>query len=94
MSDASTPYQEQLKMDVYYRLQVVAGQVNGVANMLTQQRPLTEALQQLNAVQAGLRGASSSILALYMEQRVTQATDSREPVAYDEIMKTVFKFLR
>lgn len=53
------------KADLQRRLRRVEGQVRGVQKMLDEERECREVIQQLNAIQAAVRNATSTYMRAY-----------------------------
>jgi DNA-binding FrmR family transcriptional regulator len=87
-------YHDEMQKALQARLSRVEGQVRGVANMLEEQRPCIEVLQQLASIQAALRGVSKTVLRNYLERCATDAIRSDDPKVYDELMEAIYKFAR
>ena len=87
-------YTDECSKDLAHRLSRVEGQVRGVARMLDDQRPCTEVLQQLASVQAALKGVTKSVLRNYLEKCATDAIKKGEPGVYDELMESIYKFVK
>ncbi|MEX2171194.1 MAG: metal-sensitive transcriptional regulator [Pirellulales bacterium] len=94
---AKTPlpiYADECSKDLKLRLSRIEGQVRGVVRMLDDQRPCPEVLQQLASVQAALRGVTKSVLRNYLEKCATDAIKKGETGVYDELMETIYKFVK
>lgn len=87
-------YDDQVQHAMRTRLNRVAGQVQGVAKMLEDQRPCIDVLQQLASIQAALRGVSKTVLRNYLERCATNAIRSEDPKVYDELMDAIYKYTR
>lgn len=75
------------RADVLLRLSKAAGQVQGVARMVKDDRYCLDVLNQIAAVQKALDGAAQIIMRNYLERCVTDAINGGDPVVYDELMK-------
>ena len=73
--------------EVLLRLSKAAGQVQGVARMVKDDRYCLDVLNQIAAVQKALDGAAQIIMRNYLERCVTDAINGGDPVVYDELMK-------
>jgi DNA-binding FrmR family transcriptional regulator len=87
-------YADELRKDVLDRLSRVEGQVRGVARMVEGQRRCVEVLQQLASVQAALKGLTKAVLRNYLERCATDAIHSGDAGVYDEMMETIYKFVK
>ncbi len=75
--------------DVLLRLAKAAGQVQGVARMVSDGRYCVDVLTQISAAQKALDGAARVITRNYLERCVTDAITSGDPLIYDEVMKVI-----
>jgi len=75
------------RAEVLLRLAKAAGQVQGVARMVTDDRYCVDVLTQISAAQKALDGAARVITRNYLERCVTDAITSGDPLIYDELMK-------
>jgi DNA-binding FrmR family transcriptional regulator len=81
----------ELKGDLGRRLSKIAGQVNGVARMVEQDRYCADVLDQIAAAQKALDGVSQKVMRNYLERCVTDAITSGDPLIYDELMTVIFR---
>ncbi len=77
------------RAEVLLRLAKAAGQVQGVARMVTDDRYCVDVLTQISAAQKALDGAAKVITRNYLERCVTDAITSGDPLIYDELMKVL-----
>ncbi len=77
------------RADVLLRLAKAAGQVQGVARMINDDRYCVDVLTQIGAAQKALDGAARVITRNYLERCVTDAITSGDPLIYDELMKVI-----
>jgi len=77
------------RVEVLLRLAKAAGQVQGVARMVTDDRYCVDVLTQISAAQKALDGAAKVITRNYLERCVTDAITSGDPLIYDELMKVL-----
>jgi len=77
------------RADVLLRLAKAAGQVQGVARMINDDRYCVDVLTQIAAAQKALDGAARVITRNYLERCVTDAITSGDPLIYDEVMKVI-----
>ncbi len=75
--------------DVLLRLAKAAGQVQGVARMVSADRYCVDVLIQISAAQKALDGAARVITRNYLERCVTDAIASGDPLIYDEVMRVI-----
>lgn len=87
-------YAEEVQRGVQDRLSRIEGQVRGVARMVESQRPCAEVLAQLASIEAALRGVSKTVLRNYLENCATDAIRSGDTTIYDELVETLFRFMK
>ena len=87
-------YADEVQRGVQDRLSRIEGQVRGVAGMVESQRPCVEVLGQLSSIEAALRGVSKTVLRNYLERCATDAIRSRDTDIYDEMVETVYRFIK
>lgn len=80
------------RADVLLRLSKAAGQVQGVARMVEQDRYCVDVLTQISAAQKALDGISQIITRNYLERCVTDAINGGDPLIYDELMRVMYRF--
>lgn len=88
-SDARPMMEPERQADVLLRLAKAAGQVQGVARMVSDDRYCVDVLTQISAAQKALDGAARVITRNYLERCVTDAITSGDPLIYDEVMKVI-----
>lgn len=87
-------YAAEVQRGVQDRLSRIEGQVRGVARMVENQRPCAEVLAQLASIEAALRGVSRTVLRNYLERCATDAIRSGDTTIYDELVETLFRFMK
>ena len=87
-------YTDELRQSTLDRLSKIEGQVRGVARMVEGQRPCLEVMQQLASVQAALKGVTKTVLRNYLERCATDAIRSGDVAVYDELMDSIYKFVK
>jgi len=87
-------YADEVQRGVQDRLSRIEGQVRGVARMVEGQRPCVEVLSQLSSIESALRGVSKTVLRNYLERCATDAIRSNDTVIYDELVETIYKFMK
>lgn len=80
------------RAEVLLRLSKAAGQVQGIARMVGEDRYCVDVLTQISAVQKALDGAAKIITRNYLERCVTRAIHDGDPVIYDELMRVMYRF--
>lgn len=87
-------YAEEVKRGIEDRLSRIEGQVRGVAGMVKAQRPCVEVLNQLGSIEAALRGTGKVVLRNYLERCATDAIRSGDNAIYDELLETLYRFMK
>lgn len=87
-------YAEELQHGIRERLSRIEGQVRGVARMVEAQRPCFEVLSQLSSIEAAVRGVSKAVLRNYLQRCATDAIRSGDAAIYDELIETIYKFMK
>lgn len=83
------------KQDLLKRFRRLAGQVNGIAEMVDQERYCPEVLIQLSAAIAGLEKIGFILLREHVQHCVAEGIAAGEGQAYmDELMGTIQRFSR
>ena len=77
------------RAEVLLRLSKAAGQVQGVARMVNDNRYCVDVLTQITAAQKALDGIAKIITHNYLERCVTDAIISGDPLIYDELMRVL-----
>lgn len=77
------------RSDALLRLAKAAGQVQGVARMINDERYCVDVLNQIAAVQKALDGVASIVTRNYLEHCVTDAINGGDPLIYDELMRVI-----
>lgn len=75
--------------EVLLRLAKAAGQVQGVARMVSADRYCVDVLTQIAAAQKALDGVARIITRNYLERCVTDAINDGDPLIYDELMRVI-----
>ena len=75
--------------DVLVRLSKAAGQVQGVARMVSADRYCVDVLDQIAAAQKALDGVARIITRNYLERCATEAIEHGDPLIYDELMRVI-----
>ena len=79
------------RAEVLLRLSKAAGQVQGVARMVDDNRYCVDVLNQISAAQRALDAAAKIITRNYLERCVTDAINGGDPLIYDELMKVLHR---
>ncbi len=81
------------KQDLLKRFRRLAGQVNGIAQMVEEERYCPEVLTQLSAAIAGLEKIGFILLREHVQHCVTEGIAAGEGEAYmDELIATIQRF--
>lgn len=75
------------------RLNRIEGQVRGIKNMLSQERPYTEVLIQVNAVQAAMHSFTKEMLSHYIHTAVAPELGAAAPRITTELTDLIQKAL-
>lgn len=81
----------ELRAEVLLRLSKAAGQVQGVARMVNDDRYCVDVLTQITAAQKALDAAAKVITRNYLERCVTDAINGGDPLIYDELMRVIYR---
>jgi DNA-binding FrmR family transcriptional regulator len=84
---------EVTRAELLRRLARIAGQVNGVARMVEEDRYCVEVLQQIASVQEALRGVAKAITQRHLETCVTDGLRSRDEARADALRKELVEIL-
>lgn len=87
-------YAEEVQRGIQDRLSRIEGQVRGVARMVEGQRPCIEVLNQLASIEAALQGVSKAVVRNYFERCAAEAIRSGDTAIYDEMVETIYKFMK
>ncbi len=79
------------RAEVLLRLAKAAGQVQGVARMVNDDRYCIDVLTQITAAQKALDAAARVITRNYLERCVTDAINGGDPLIYDELMRVLYR---
>lgn len=79
------------RAEVLLRLSKAAGQVQGVARMVNQDRHCVDVLTQITAAQKALDAVAKVITRNYLERCVTDSINSGDPLIYDELMRVIHR---
>lgn len=79
------------RAEVLLRLSKAAGQVQGVARMVNDDRHCVDVLTQITAAQKALDAAAKVITRNYLERCVTDAINGGDPLIYDELMRVIYR---
>lgn len=82
----------QTKKSAKKRLNIIAGQINGLHKMIDDEKYCVDILTQLSAIQASLKGVGKVIVRRHLESCVTSGIRSDQPEEhYDELMRIIYK---
>ena len=90
-------YFDQLeKIKILSRLKRVEGQIRGIQGMIIEERPCSDIMVQMTAVESALNQVSKLILENHVNSRFNSSTSS-EDISNDmitEVMELILKFIR
>lgn len=87
-----TPRSQDLQKDLNKRLNRIIGQLNGVKQMIDDNRYCGDVLVQLAAAQSALRSVSSLVLDNHMRTCVVEKIQNGDTEVIDELSKLIKKF--
>lgn len=87
-----TPRSDELQSSIQTRLNRAIGQLQGVKNMIDENRYCGDVLTQLAAADAAIRGISRTILQNHLETCVVEQIQKGNTEVLDELMRLVKKF--
>jgi DNA-binding FrmR family transcriptional regulator len=86
------------KTELIDRLSRIEGQINGIKNMVEDERYCLDVLQQVSSTFEALRGVSKVLMRNYLEMCATDALQSKrkekEEEIYNELMDIIYKFTK
>ncbi|MBQ6394754.1 MAG: metal-sensing transcriptional repressor [Atopobiaceae bacterium] len=88
-----TPRSDELKRRVTRRVNRAIGQLNGIKQMVEENRYCGDVLTQLAAVESAVRAISREVMADHMETCVIEQVQSGNTEVVSELMQLLRKFL-
>ena len=88
-----TPRSDELKQNVTRRVNRAIGQLNGIKQMVDENRYCGEVLTQLAAVESAIRAISREVMADHMESCVIEQVQAGNTEVVSELMQLLRKFL-
>lgn len=89
----NTPRSDELKRRVTRRVNRAIGQLNGIKQMVEENRYCGDVLTQLAAVESAVRAISREVMADHMETCVIEQVQSGNTEVVSELMQLLRKFL-
>jgi DNA-binding FrmR family transcriptional regulator len=89
----SMPRSPELKRDVSSRINRVCGQLNGIKQMVNDDRYCGDVLTQLAAVESAVKAISREVMQDHLETCVVERVQSGDVDAVDEVMDLFRKFM-
>ena len=89
----STPRSEELKSDVGRRISRAIGQLNGIRQMVDDDRYCGDVLTQLAAVESAVKAISRSVMRDHLETCVVERVQRGDTEVVDEVMDLFKKFM-
>ncbi len=90
--EKETPRGDAFQKDLQKRLNRVIGQLNGVKNMLEENRYCGDVLTQLAAAESAIKGISGKVLQDHLETCVVEQIEHGNTAIMDEVMQLMRKF--
>ena len=87
-------HDEKTLQDLVKRMNRIEGQVRGIRGMIEQRVYCDDILNQMSSVQSALHGAAQLLLEKHMKSCVSEQLQSGDGQVVDELLKTIFKFIR
>ena len=87
-----TPRDEKLKRDLGSRINRAVGQLNGIRQMVEEDRYCGDVLVQLSAVESAVRAISREILQDHLETCVVEHIQAGDTSVIDEVMQLLKRF--
>lgn len=85
---------DQMRQNVVNRLKSVAGHLNGIVNMVEDDRYCIDIIKQIQAVQAALARTSEIILGNHLNTCVTTAMRDGDPDERERVMGEILEVFR
>lgn len=82
------------KKSLVVRLNRIAGQINGIKNMVEEDRYCVDILNQVSAAQAALNGFSKEILTNHIHSCVVEDIRQGNVEVVDELCETIKKLMK
>lgn len=87
------PRDEKLKRDLGSRINRAVGQLNGIRQMIEDDRYCGDVLTQLAAVQSAVKAISREVMKDHLETCVVERVQAGDVEAVDEVMALFKKFM-
>lgn len=87
-----TPRSEELKRDVTRRINRAVGQLNGIKQMVEEDRYCGDVLTQLAAAEKAIASISRIVMRDHLETCVTERIQAGDEAVIDEVMDLLKKF--
>ena len=88
-----TPRADELKADVDRRINRAIGQLNGIKQMVDDDRYCGDVLTQLAAVESAVKAVSRAVMRDHLQTCVTERIQSGDTEVVDEVMGLFKKFM-
>lgn len=88
-----TPRSPELKADVTRRINRAVGQLNGIRQMVDEDRYCGDVLTQLAAVESAVKAISRKVMRDHLETCVTERIQAGDTEVVDEVMGLFKKFM-
>jgi len=80
--------------DLVKRMNRIEGQVRGIKGMIERRVYCDDILNQMSSAQSALHGAAQLLLEKHMKSCVAEQLQSGDGRVVDELLKTIFKFIK
>ena len=87
-----TPRSDELKRDVTCRINRAVGQLNGIKQMVDEDRYCADVLTQLAAVESAVKAISREVMQDHLETCVVERIQAGDTEVVDEVMQLLKKF--
>lgn len=88
-----TPRSDELKRDVSRRINRAVGQLNGIRQMVEEDRYCGDVLTQLAAVESAVKAISREVMRDHLETCVVERVRAGDTEVVDEVMDLFKKFM-
>ena len=88
-----TPRSDELKRDVTCRINRAVGQLNGIKQMVDEDRYCADVLTQLAAVESAVKAISREVMQDHLETCVVERIQAGDTEVVDEVMGLFKKFM-
>jgi len=87
-------HDEKTVQELVTRMNRIEGQVRGIRGMIERRVYCDDILNQMSSAQSALHGAAQLLLEKHMKSCVKEQLQSGDGQVVDELLKTIFKFIK